>query len=542
MKFWQVALAMGMSFAWTGAAQAKGPSIWVQCDGYPKPTASGVKILRGLAAIGTLGLSGLPEQFNPEGRAEGAAGVTACTAALAELGTSENWLRRVTLQQGLAIHNLEAKQPAAALAAVDAALAAAGEDRENPFFKRSTAVSLDILRGIALLQLGRADEGLASVRRAAEARPWSARVKTLALSMLSIDPVVEPVEFALAEDLRRLDPSTANVPAGIYLRGGRYADAWRLFKAQSAARVEDTETTAGTGILPLVKLRTNFGDDVLAAFAAARAGDREAADGILDGAVKQAKVSAATLAKFRGETTPAQLAVHEASLTSGIERWRGMIAAAGLLASGDAAGAQAKLLSESEWPATPLLADLAADIRAKIPTAERKGLVAIEPSELRAKFGDERAERLAKLVGLDLFDILPQPETESRLNGFSKQIGFGLKGTGFKSKKLPDGLTRIEFAGTVSSPIAVEEMTLLRAARVASEAGHKGFEIVKRSDFSRYSQMMQRNIPIGPKRLVGYMTRVEIRFTDDLANPAALDAAVLSKVLSPIYIRPKPAR
>jgi tetratricopeptide (TPR) repeat protein len=541
----QFVLALGASVAFTGAAEAKAPSIWVQCDGYPKPAASGVKLLRGLAAVGTLGLSGLPETFNPEGRETGEAGVTACQSALAELGGSDNWLRRVTLQQGLAIHELEAKKPAEALAAVDAAVAAAGENSANLYFKRSTGVSLDILRGIALLQLGRSDEGLASVRRAAEARPWSARVKIVALSMLGIDPIVEPIEFTLAEELSRLDPSSVAVPANIYLRGGRYADAWRLYKAHRTAGAEGSDADQPGDQpfkIPVIKVKSDFSDDLLAAFAAARAGDRKAADQILEQAISEAKESGTNLAKFRSETSPEQIETHQRSFLGNIERWRGMVDAAGLLAAGDAAGAQAKLMDGKEWPASPLLADLAADIRAKLPAGERKGLVAIDPAELRAKMGDNRKERLTRLVGLDLFDILPQPETESRLNGFSKQIGFGLKGTGFKSKMLPNGLTRIEFSGTVSSPLAVEEMTMLRAAQLAADAGHKGFKVEKRSDFSRYQQMTRYGIPEGPKTLVGFMTRIEVRFADDLSDPAVVNASALSAALSPIYIRPKSAR
>jgi hypothetical protein len=169
-------------------------------------------------------------------------------------------------------------------------------------------------------------------------------------------------------------------------------------------------------------------------------------------------------------------------------------------------------------------------------------MVAMDMAALRAKMGDDRDERLARLVSLDLFDVLPQPETESRLNGFSKQIGFGLKGTGFKSKTLPSGLTQIEFSGSVSSPLAVEEMTMLRAARLASEKGHKGFKVEKRSDFSRYMQMTRNGIPMGERTLAGYLTRIEVRFTDDLSDPAAIDAAALSAALSPVYIRPQTRR
>jgi hypothetical protein len=215
-----------------------------------------------------------------------------------------------------------------------------------------------------------------------------------------------------------------------------------------------------------------------------------------------------------------------------------MVVAATHLSAGDAAAAQATLLAATSWPATPLLADLAADIRAKLPPEARKGLVAIEPAELRAKVQGDPQARLDALAGPALFELLPEPEDEDRLNGFSGQFGLGLKSTGFEDKLLPSGLTMIEFVGSVSSPLAVEEMTLLRAARLALKGGHKGFVIEKRDDFTRQRTMTMNGIPTGPSTHAGYMTRIEVRFVDDLGDARAIDAAALDRALSPLYARP----
>lgn len=536
MKALRIALAAAAALTLAATAEAKKPSLWAKCDGYPKPESTATKVAKGLAALGTLGLSGLPESFNASHRAPGEAGVEACTTALADPdAASVSWIRKVTLNQWLAIHQLEAKRPEAALAALDAAVAAAsGPNATDPMFVRSTGVTLDVLRSITLLRLGRTDEGLASARRAASARPWSARVQILALGLLGLDQAVEPTEYAIADRLRSIDPSALSISGSMYVRGGRYAEAWALYKAKRAQAPPVELSKSG---LPLVSFKADFDDDLLAAFAAARSGEREAATAIFTQTIAEAKASAGQLAAFRRETDADQLKQHELSFIAPIERWRPMVDAAGLLASGDAAAAQDALLAAAEWPASPLLTSLISDLRAKLPAEARKGLVSIDPAATQAKLMEDSARRIDRIVGADIFEMLPEPEDEGRLNGFSKQFGLGLKPTGFKSKKLENGLTRIEFVGSVSSPLAVEEMTLLRAARLALESGNKGFVVEKRSDFTRWSQMTMNGSPIGNRTLAGYMTQIEVRFVPDAAMPGAIDAAALEAELAPIYVR-----
>ena len=220
-----------------------------------------------------------------------------------------------------------------------------------------------------------------------------------------------------------------------------------------------------------------------------------------------------------------------------MEHWRPLVTAAARLAAGDAAAAQESLVAATQWPVTPLLGDLAADIRAKLPAEARKGMVAIEPEAFATKLRGDVNARLDRIASPELFSFLPEPEDEDRLNSFSGQFGLGLKSTGFKDKLLENGLTRIEFAGSSSSPLAVEEMTLLRAARLARKAGRKGFVVEKREDYTRHKQMTMNGAPIGPSTLAGFMTKIEVRFVDDLSRPGAIDAAKVDEALSPLYAR-----
>jgi hypothetical protein len=531
-KLRHAALAAAAAIVAASPAASKTASIWVQCDGYPKPEDSGVKLVKGLAALSTLGIFGVPEHYEPERRAVAEAGVAACQEALANSAAASGpWIRRVTLNEALAIHQLEAKKPDAALLAIQAARAAAGQNASNPYYARSTGVSLDLLEAISLVRLDRGAESIAVARRAGAARPWSVRVQAVALALLSWDDAMDEPKMAVVDRLRRLNPGSNDLAATLMLRAGRYKDAWALFRPAALPAEEKTNDVplfTGSSTLPL------------AAFTAARAGDRKGSDAVVARITAQAEAAGGRLANMKlhisGANDPSATAKF---LLQPLERWRPMIDAANLLAAGDARAAQDRLLSTSTWPAIPMLADLVTDLRAKLPEKDRRGLVLIDPAQIRAKGKEGSAAKLERVNGAELFKILPEPEDENRLNAFSKQFGFGLKPTGFKDKKLDSGLTRIEYVGSVSSPLAVEEMTLLRAAQLALAAGQKGFVIENRSDFTRMRQMTMRGTPIGSPTLAGYMTQIDVRFVPDLADARAVDASTLSDTLKAVYVRPQ---
>ena len=531
------ALALGAALCWSGAAEAKTWSHWVKCDGYAKPQSAGVKAAKSLAALSTLGLFGIPESFNPEGREEGAAGVEACTAALNDPAAADGpWIRRVTLNQALAIHHLEAKDAGAALAAIDAAAAAAGSNASDAFYARSTGVSLALLRSVALYRLDRPEEAAAEAARAAEARPYSARVQMLSLGLMGLDPAVRTEEIALAERLARLDPSSAGTIANVYLRAGRYGDAWALLSRQ----VETDRATAKKGAFAILT-GNGFSNALMASFAAARSGHVEEARRLLDEQVGALREAASQLAAMRLKAGATDEPIGD-QLVKPIERWRVVVEAAALVSKGDMNGAQDALAAAAEVPMGEGVIALIADIQAQVPAADRKGIVQADVAELRARLeGDMTAARIEKVAGADLFALLPEPEDERRLNSFSKQAGWGLKPTGFKHRKLDGGLTRIEFVGSSSSALAVEEMTLLRAATLAREEGHRGFAIEGREDYLRYTQTTYNNVPIGKKTLAGYKTEILVRFLDDVSVPGGHDAGAIQSALAPIYVRTKTA-
>lgn len=531
MKTIKAALALGAAVSFCAAVEAKPPTTFVQCDGYAKPKAGSDDLVKGKALTRSWSFGGLSNSFDPRGRQPGAAGVAACKAALADpLTTKTGWIRRVTLNQALALHHLEAREPEAALAALDSAAAAAGSNGSDVFYRRSTGVSLDILRAIALMRLGRGEEGLAAVRRAAAARPWSMRVQMLSVGMLGIDGGHDSEEIAAAERLRALNPDYVGTIAALYLQSGRHSDAWTILKKKREKREPGPPAAA------FFRYQRDLSADLVTAYAAARAGDKEGSRAVIDGLRAEARTAAAQLGGMKiGSAGAGDPASVETTLMKPIDRWMPIVESAELLAAGDAAGAQEKLVAVTEWPTTLILAQLTGDIRGKLPPAARKGMVAIEPAELRAKVDGDRNARLDRLASPELFSLLPEPEDEDQLNSFSGQFGLGIKNTGFKDKLLENGATRIEFVGSSSSPLVVEEMTLLRAARLALSGGRKGFVIEKREDFSRHRQMTMNGVPTGPRTLAGYMTRMEVRFVDDPRQAGAIDAAAVDEALGPLY-------
>ena len=121
-------------------------------------------------------------------------------------------------------------------------------------------------------------------------------------------------------------------------------------------------------------------------------------------------------------------------------------------------------------------------------------------------------------------------------NAFSGSVPF-FNSNGFKDKPMKDGRgTTIEFTGDNSSPMAVEEMTLLRAADLAVAAGKPGFIILDKRDFSRSTQMTINGSPGCNATPAGFMTQLGVAFADTGADSdrfIAADAVIAD--LAPVY-------
>jgi hypothetical protein len=516
-------------------ALAKAPNIWVQCDGYTKSQKGG----GGSAGLGGLLLGRLASSklaFQPGGQVDGLNGVNACDEALKspELDALD-WTRRTSLLKARAIHNLEALRYTEALADVEAARATSLGKDPSLFYARSTGLALDLLQSYTLLLLGKDADAARYARQAAQARPYSAQIQSLALFIMSFDTASASDAITLADNVSRFDPEAGDIRLSILMKARRFAEAADLHVPDFGAKSD--WISGSPDIVDIVQLsRANS-----AAFAMARAKRTEESAAIMRAA--RNRIDKADKIKL-GNTPPLPLSVinpdvaaTRAKMANIIGEWEPMVSAAGLLAEGDAIKAQDALIAKDAYPANDLFLGLVDDLRAAIPAEKRKALVAADPVALREKISGNRADRLKRITNNDLFNLLPQAEDAEKLNGFSSQAGFGLKSTGFKSKLQADGTTQIEFVGTVSSPQAIAEMVLLRAATLAQDAQKSGFVIEKSNSYTRYIQSTYGGTPIGNRRFAGYKSELFVRFVDDVATPRAITNDEVVKALKPIYVR-----
>ena len=524
----------GLVLAAPVTAQAKEASVWIKCDGYNKAQNGGGGLSLGGSLLGRLVGSKLP--FQPGNQADGVTGVNACNEALNSPELDKlDWTRRTSLLKARAIHNLEALRYTEALTDIDAARATALGKDASIFYARSTGLALDLLQSYTLLLLNKDSDAARYARQVAQARPYSAQIQGLALFIMTYDPASADQTLKIAEHVNRLSPELGAIRLSILMTAKRYREAAELFTQEFGAK-SDWVVQSDT-LIDLDQLSRAS----IAAYVMARAGRQSEASAIL--AASRTRIAKAEKLKMRQfpvlpltildpDVTKAKTKISET-----LENWEPMIAAAALFVAGDAMKAQDALIAKDGYPANDLFLGMIEDLRTAIPAEKRKALVAADPTELREKISGNRAERLKKITNNDLFNLLPQAEDEEKLNSFSSQAGFGLKSTGFKSKVQPDGATLIEFVGTVSSPQAIAEMVLLRAATLAADAKKPAFVIEKNNNYTRFSQTTYNGTPIGERRFAGYKSELTVRFVDDVATPRAIVNEEVVSALKPIYVR-----
>lgn len=514
-------------------ALAKDPSHWVLCDGYGKSQ----KAKQGFGGLGGLLVGRLvsPIAFQPGGQAASLVGVSACDKALADPELdNQDWTRRTSLLKARAIHNIEAARYTEALTDVEAARASSAGKDPSLYYARSTGLSLDLVQAYALLLLDRDKEGVALALRAAEARPYAARLQLIALVLTTFDKKAGGDAIGLAERVDRLDPQAGDVRLTLLIGARRFDEAAVLVaKEFGPGSVWVMQTP---DLLDIVQLSRSS----VAAYVFARAKKKPEAEAVL--AAARARVAKATGMSLGNAVLPFTIIDPDpekarTKIGNTSANWEPVIGAAVAFAGGDPLKAQDILTAKPIIIPDEAFVAFVEELRDAIPTEKHKPLIASDLAGLRKTISGNRAERLKKITQGDLFTLLPQPETEAQLNGFSSQAGFGLKSTGFKSKAQPDGTTQIEFVGTISSPQAIGEMTLLRAAMLAIEAKKPAFVIEKRNEYTRYLQQTLYGSPVGARRFAGYKSELFVRFVDDIAAPRALSAQVVVDALKPIYVR-----
>lgn len=539
MKYFTLGLfALALGLAAAPPAHAGDSEDFAGCDGLKKPKSKDDG-MRGVATVGRF--SGLAF-----GDSRPAQTVVACDRALANPKLlPAQAVRRAHLLRARAAAKLQLGQHEEALADLDAAQATLSSTTQDAFFRRSMGVSLDMLRAVALAQLGRDAEAGALAASAASQRPYAVQVQMAAAAIeTQLRAPGTPPGPAYA-NLVKLEPAARQSLVGQAIASGDFAGAVRL-AADSPPTWPDMSLSMPTDMAAIAKAADPterltaivgaFAQGMQLAYAHAATGD--AADARAQVEAVRSKLAAAR----EGQMFPPLVALIDSKIVTPMaSRVEARIA----LGEGRTELAAA-VLADPALASDSLTDDLRQAYRAKMSAGD-----VLPPAATPASAASKPPRNLAGLA--DMLLIHPEsartvidyqkarPNILGAVVGAAFSMGTSLLGgvertAGFRSVPQSNGAVMIEYTGNTTSGPMVQEMTLLRAAEMAREAGKSHFTIEGRKDYQRYLVMTQYNIEQS-RTLSGYKTELTVRFGDGAAGPAAngFDAVAVIDALGPLY-------
>lgn len=524
------------------------------CDGFlqpPKPK----NLLQTLFLVkgGSIGAQRLTKI------ALGRNGVTACDTALVDpLLTDGDWMRRVSLLQARAVHQLAAGQTDAALADLAKAGAAAREP-EDAYYRRSLGLGNDIVRAFALRAQERHAEADALIEKILKERPYN---RQIAIALLALTPDLTAVvagEPALLP-VARLQPKLIDTIFAEHFRRRDFAAMIALFP-----HIQPPTRTLNRGAVS--RLSTDLAEDtnelVSALFMAERHAELAYARAALgDAAGARAELVRAEASVNQIQALPAVPAGQKEGKSARTVRMMNTLAV-GTAAKHKERLAQWKEMvelrikvGEGETPDSleqlpklipnPAALDLLTSIHARRPGfAGADGAIA-EMEKRTAREPFERGEALQLLwAGLPYSEAAEKISTFRKANSPFAQIMWGGV-SGFKTKSNPDGSVTVSFTSTKSNGTVVEEMALLRAADHVRELGKNGLVIKSRADFQRTIVYGYYGVASGTGTPDGYSTELTVEPVDKASLPPlyrsapwrVLDAQAVIDRLEPIYRAP----
>ncbi|MEM6475399.1 MAG: hypothetical protein AAF687_04465 [Pseudomonadota bacterium] len=516
------------------------------CDGLKKPKSKDDG-MRGEATMSSFRVE------NPR------ATIDSCTRALARKQLKENQkLRRAHLLRARAAAYIQVSQPADAIADLDAAEAVLGDYIGEYFFDRSMGVSLKLLRAMALNDLDQPDEARQLAIQASEQRPYAVQIQTVSAALRDMTAK----EGASAEDraapwveLGKISPG-ARAIAERRMQAGQPSDA--LFKSQVEEAGDEplslSDSPQSMKLLrgdytgALVDWVEGYDDGLSLAYAFAATGDADGARGRMD-EVQAAIDAIQSAAKGEGKNafTENNAAIFNGYNERALEPKRNLIRARIALLEGKPEEV-APILSDQVYPATAIARDLYAAYEVEQQAAPDT-LGPLTP------LGPEPKRQIASVKQM-ASSLLIRPEDARKRIDYQKSrpdvLGGLLAGVftmgisflggfdrtqGFKSEALEDGSIKVEYTGETTLGPVVQEMTLLRAAEMAREAGKSHFTVNDRKDYGVYwGNSFERT-------LTGYKTVLEIAYLDQAeGNASALDAVAVIDALGPIYYKSDEAK
>jgi len=474
----------------------------------------------------------------------------ACTRALASPRLLPGQtLRRAHLLRARAAAYLRAGLVDKALVDLDLAEAAAADRASDRFYQRSMAVSLKLLRALALAQSGDMAGALPLARDASAARPYSLEVQQVAATVLQAARPAGAASPSPWLASGRLLPAAAK---GALLKEVEIGNFPGVLALRPSVTLEwPTAALPATGILMQSPETQGMLSAVIVSLATAYA---RAATGDPDGARRDLAEVRSHVATAR--PVPSALAADPFAKRywDPVDRYveaRGrQIEARAAVAEGHPMDAVGALVATS-LPRDAMSLELLTTLKGAVPD---NGRLVADIASFAAELDEKRKEALAAVIP----EALLAPETpravidyeKARPNILGALVGGalsmgtsllgGIKRTdGFRSTANADGTTKVEFIGNTPSAALVQEMTLLRAAEVTRAAGKPSFVIVGRQDFSRRMTTTRYGVEVSSVP-TGYKTELTIRFVDAGAEPdRALDALTIIDALGPLYYEEK---
>ncbi len=427
----------------------KGPSLHVQCDGFPNNMTAGESAARLLGAVTLLGLfAPPPESADPKARKFGQAGVDACTSILAGDKSEGNGSRRVELTIARAIHQIEAKNYDAALG--DVAVARSEADKAglsaDPLYNQSVGLTFDELEGAALIRLGKKEEALKASMRQFDTVKYQLFPLLALRSYPNFFKDDHPQIAKYNDQLTRMWPGASGISATRMEDVGKFADAAKLREA-------------------MIDYHLSFVPENKSSLVFASAALANAMAGNWDQATKRAGEARDNIKARIDAGKPEDNRSDAAEMLDLYEVFR-------LFHSGDAAGARRIYIGRSAWTAPSLGAVMQANrlLRPGAPAGDLAGSLAKTPDQMWA---DREAEAVAQRNATDgdnktLFGMIRFYDKASNWESLSKQV-YNIQ----KSKILgkPNEKNKLIPATLYAGYTAKYDGILLHSAMVAKSKG-----------------------------------------------------------------------
>ncbi len=459
--------AMAIALSANGASAAekapvvpKEASFYVQCDGSPDNMSGGETALRVLALSAVVGLlAPPPEAADAAKRKFGAAGVAACDAVLSGDKAESNVERRLKLLSGRAIHRIEAKDHAGAIADM---AAARGEARaaglmDDVYFRRSKGLSFDQIEAAALFRQ----------RKFAEANAVStAGVREAGHALASLVTIANFGRYdgsGLASELELQDRTARLLPTLLTSRAARMQE---LRRFDDAAKLTEDWVQYDLSFKPIAK----EGEFQQSSWALANAALAHALAGRWEAAAKRANEARTNDAARTDAGKPDPNRAAMAELLDLYEVLR-------LAHDGNAAGARRMFTGRSEWTAPSLGAVLETNrlLRSGAPSADLVNALAKTADEMLAA---KREAGYAQTVAKDsdnatLFRMMTPYVRASAFEAMSGKV-WKLDKSKILLKKLKESdFQQVAFLYQTAGNVRYDAI-LLHAALMARKDGFKG--------------------------------------------------------------------